>query len=221
MLVEERTQCEIKFTWREREVQTQMATMQQHMESLLRVVSDTTARPSPVNRHVEVKLVPLSEKDDIKAYLVTFEKIMAAHKIRMNQLPYHLAPQLTRKAQLAFAALPSVEAKDYDAIKAAILARHDINEEAYRWRFCSATKQHDETYREMSICLIDLRNKWMQTCSSIEDVAEVIFLEQFYEMLSADMQTWMRDKKPRTCKQAGELADEYVQARQTGPSAAI
>ena len=201
MLVEERAQRDTEFTRREREVQTQMATMQQHMESLLRVVSDTTARPSPVNRPVDVKLVPLSEKDDIEAYLVTFERIMAAHEIRQNQWPYHLAPKLTGKAQLAFAALPPAEARDYDAIKAAILARYDINEEAYR--------------------LVDLRNKWMRNCSSVEDVAEVICLEQFYETLPADMRTWVRDKKPRTCKQAGELADEFVQTRQTGPSTVI
>ena len=54
------------------------------MESLLRVVSDTTARTSPVNRHVHVKLVPLSEKNDIEAYLVTFERIMAAHEITLT-----------------------------------------------------------------------------------------------------------------------------------------
>ena len=191
------------------------------MESLLRVVSDTTARPSPVNRPVDVKLVPLSEKDDIEAYLVTFQRIMAAHEIRQNQWPYHLAPQLTGKAQLAFAALPPAKARDYDAIKAAILARYDINEEAYRRRFCSAAKQRDETYRELSIRLVDLRNKWMRNCSSVEDVAEVICLEQFYETLPADMRTWVRDKKPRTCKQAGELADEFMQTRQTGPSTVI
>ena len=74
MLVEERAQRESAFAQREREVQTQMTTMQQHMESPLRVVSDTTARTSPVNRHVDVKLVSLSEKNDIEAYLVTFER---------------------------------------------------------------------------------------------------------------------------------------------------
>ena len=63
MLVEERAQRETAFAQREREVQTQMITMQQHMESLLRVVSDTTARTTPVNRQVDVKLVPLSEKN--------------------------------------------------------------------------------------------------------------------------------------------------------------
>ena len=162
MLVEERAQCETELTRRKKEVHEQMTTMQQHMESLLRVVSDTTARPTRVHHTVDVKLVPLSVKDDIKAYLVTFERIMAAHKISKDQWPYHLAPQLTGKVQLAFAAMSSTEAKDYDTIKAAVLTRYDINEEAYQQRFCSAAKQRDKTYCDLSICLNDLQNKWMQ-----------------------------------------------------------
>ena len=50
-----------------------------------------------------------------------------------------------------------------------------------------ATKHRDETYCEFSIRLVDLRNKWMRSCSSMEDVAKVICLEQFYKTLSADM----------------------------------
>ena len=48
MLVEERAQRESVFAQREREVQAQMTTMQQHMESLLRV-----ARTSPVVQQLE------------------------------------------------------------------------------------------------------------------------------------------------------------------------
>ena len=184
------------------------------MESLLQVVNESTATAKWPHRTLDVKLVPLSVKDDIEAYLVTFERIMSAHEIRKDQWPYQLAPQLTGKAQLAFAALSSTEAKDYDAIKAAILARYDVNEETYRRQFCSAVKQRDKTYRELSIRLLGLQNKWLKNCISIEHMAAAICLEQFYETLPLDVRTWVQDKKPNTCKQAGELADEYVQTRQ-------
>ena len=149
---------------------------------------------------------------------MTFERIMVAHEIRKDQWPYQLAPQLTGKAQLAFAAMSSTEAKDYDAIKAAVLARYDVNEETYRRRFRSATKQRDETYRELSIRLLDLQNKWLRNCTSVKKMAELICLEQFYETLPVEIKTWVRDKKPETCQQAGELADEYVQTRQISPT---
>ena len=134
MLVEERAQREMDMshmTRREREVQAQITTMQQHMESLLQVVNESTATAKLPHCSLDVKLVSLSAKDNIEAYFMIFERIMSAHEIRRNQWPYHLTPQLTGKAQLAFAAMSSTEAKDYDAIKAAILARHNVNEEMY------------------------------------------------------------------------------------------
>ena len=68
---------------------------------------------------------------------------MSAYEICKDQWPHHLALQLTGKAQLAFAAMSPTEARDYDDIKAAILARYDINEEAYHRQFHFATKHHD------------------------------------------------------------------------------
>ena len=222
MLMEERAQRETAMERCEQQVQQQMTTMHQHMESLLQVVNESTAKTkSQPHRTLDVKLVPLSAKDDIEAYLVTFERIMVAHEIRKDQWPYQLAPQLTGKAQLAFAAMLSTEAKDYDAIKAAVLARYDVNEETYHRRFRSATKQRDETYQELSIRLLDLQNKWLRNCTSVKKMAELICLEQFYETLPVEIKTRVRDKKPETCQQAGELADEYVQTRQISPTPVV
>jgi len=50
---------------------------------------------------------------------------------------FHLA---TGKAQLAYAAVAPADMGDYNAVKTAILARYDINTEAYRRRFRSATR---------------------------------------------------------------------------------
>ena len=159
MLMEERAQRETAMERREQQVQQQMTTMHQHMESLLQVVNESTAKTkSQPHRTLDVKLVPLSAKDDIEAYLVTFERIMVAHEIRKDQWPYQLAPQLTGKAQLAFAAMSSMEAKDYDPINAAILVRYDVSEAIHYQRFCSATMQWDKTYWELSIRLLDLQN---------------------------------------------------------------
>ena len=60
---------------REREVKLQMEAMQAHMERLMKVVEDSkaTSAAKTVGELSGVKLVPLSEKDDIEAYLVTFE----------------------------------------------------------------------------------------------------------------------------------------------------
>ena len=48
------------------------------MESLLQVVNESTATAKRPHRTLDVKLVPLSVKDDIEAYLVTFEEFEVA-----------------------------------------------------------------------------------------------------------------------------------------------
>lgn len=50
-------------------------------------------------RELSVELVPLSGKDYIEAYLATFERIMATHKVEKSCWPQYLAPQLTGRAQ--------------------------------------------------------------------------------------------------------------------------
>ena len=52
------------------------------------------------DRGASVRLVPLTEKDDIE---VMFERIMQAHKVEPIRWTQYLAPNLTGKAQQAFA----------------------------------------------------------------------------------------------------------------------
>ena len=64
-----------------------MTTMHQHIESLLQVVNESTAKTTQFQPHLilNVKLVPLSAKDDIEEHLVTFKRIMVTHDIRKDQ----------------------------------------------------------------------------------------------------------------------------------------
>jgi len=74
-----------------------MKQMRDHMQALMDVMTSKGKAP-PTCSPLEVKLVPLSAKDDIEAYLVMFERVMQAHKIPHNRWAIHLAPQLTGKA---------------------------------------------------------------------------------------------------------------------------
>ena len=60
---------------------------------------------------------------------------MEAYEITRGKWPVLLAPQLTGKAQQAYAALGSEDSKDFIKVKEAIFKCYDINEETYRHRF--------------------------------------------------------------------------------------
>lgn len=143
---------------------------------------------------------------DIKAYLVKYD-------IPNEQWTYYLAPQLTGKAQQAFAALPVEESKAYNGVKAAILLRYGVIEESYRRRFWSATWRTGETNRELALRLMDLQNKWLKSHLTVEAIREAIGIEQFLNTLPLEKRAWVSERKPTTCVKAGELADEYELAR--------
>ena len=57
---------------------------------------------------------------------MTFERIMEAYKVPKSEWMYHLAPQLTGRAQQVFAALPGDNTGVYEELKAAILLHYNI-----------------------------------------------------------------------------------------------
>ena len=71
----------------------------------------TTGRPC----HIEVgpeslKFTKLGEADDIEAFLTTFERAVEAHGVERDKKAAILAPQLTGKARLAYAAMSNEDA---------------------------------------------------------------------------------------------------------------
>ena len=83
--------------------------------------------------------------------------------------------------------------------------------------FCSMTRKAGETNREVAVRLMDVQQKWMKECTTVDEVQQLIGKEQFLIFLgSTELNLWVMEKKPETCVVARELADEYEQARQ-GP----
>ena len=196
-LIEDRRKCEDEFAdecaTRERDAEKRIQDMQAQMEVLMKLVSDSHKAKTPLGNVPQVKLVPLTEQDDIESYLVTFERIMDAYKITKQQWTYYLAPQLTGKAQQAFAALLSDESSTYDGVKAAILLRYGVNEEAYRRRFRTASRKDGETNRELAVRLLDLQKKWLWKCDTMEAVMEAVAMEQFLNSLPMEKRAWVRN----------------------------
>ena len=98
-------------------------------------------------------------------------------------------------------------------VRQAILARYDINAETYRRRFRSLAKHPNKTYREMSVRGTDLFNKWTRECVSPEQLREMMVTERVLMALPKDIRIWVRERKPKTAAEAGQLAGEYLQAK--------
>ena len=72
-----------------------------------------------------------------------------------------MAPQLTGKAQKAFAAMEEAEPSDYDQLKKVILKHYNISGETYRQWLQTMVKNSDESNWEMGTRVMELVQKWM------------------------------------------------------------
>ena len=158
-------------------------------------------------------MAKLTEGDDIEAYLTTFEQLMDTVGIPRVRWVSKLAPQLTGKAQQAYAALGADESQDYEVLKRAILQRYDINEESYRQRLRSIKKSEDESHVELVTRTKDLVSKWSHDCTTTEDLRDLIVKELLINTLPEEVRISVKERKPRTSLEAGQFADDYVLAR--------
>ena len=216
IMIEDRERREREFAEeRERREKQRGEEMRTQMEMLQRLISERpTVVPRASGEGESMKLTKLTESDDIEAYLTTFERMMEAYEVGRARWTFKLAPQLTGKAQQAYAALPPDDAKDYDTVRAAILRRYNISEETYRRRFRAPKPKEGETPRELVTRLNDLFSRWTKDCSSREEIQDMMVKEQLLNMLPEDVRLWVYERKPKTSAEAGELAEDYMQARE-------
>ena len=185
---------------------------QQQVDLLTRLVESSL--PSREVRETSMpKMAKLESDDDIEAYLTTFERMMRAYNVAEESWPFRLAPNLTGKAQQAFAALDAEKAKVYREVKAAILRRYNVTEETYRREFRQLKRRDGEPFQEVTTRLAHLLQQWTRDCSTADEVREVFVIEQFLSILPMEMRLLVQERKPPTGEAAGRLADEYAEAR--------
>ncbi len=66
---------------------------------------------------------------------------------------------------------------------------------------------------ELPTRLQGVARKWLNDCDNVEEVLEAVVLEQLLDKLPAEMRVWVRKRKPATTTKAGQLAEDYRQAR--------
>lgn len=197
------------------ESERRIAAMNRQMEMLQQLVRGHTEKEAKRDSD-PMKLTRLTDADDIESYLTTFERMMTAYEIDKARWAFKLAPQLTGRAQQAYAALDPSDAECYATVKAAILRRYNINEETYRQRFRNFKYKPGKTPTEIATRLTDLAGRWLKDCETVEEVKDAVVKEQLLKTLPEDVQMWVKERKPKTTTDAAQLAEDYFQARPAG-----
>ncbi|KYO24377.1 hypothetical protein Y1Q_0004383 [Alligator mississippiensis] len=153
----------------------------------------------------------MTSEDDPKAYIEAFE----CHAILAGLDKVFWASQLgalvVGKAQAAYRAMPRDEVWDYNAVKATILYRLEINPEQYQRKFQAKKGAEERRPRLLLQLLRDLFGKWINlaTCDR-EAVVDQIILEQVLDDLERRTQQWVRQHSPSSCEEALKLAEAFA-----------
>lgn len=59
----------------------------------------------------------------------------------------------------------------------------------------------------------DLFCKWLQPSNSITEVMELMVMKQLIGNVPPELQVWVHKRKPKTVKETGKIADDYVLVR--------
>ncbi|XP_035993666.1 uncharacterized protein LOC118563362 [Fundulus heteroclitus] len=141
---------------------------------------------------IEPKFLPLSTDDDIEHFLTTFERMAQVCRWARDEWAVRLVPLLTGKARTAYVLMDMADSEDYEKVKEAILAKYEITADTYRRRF---------------------------RCLKIEaEISEQIILEQFLRMVNPELEIWIRERDPKTAKEAATLAEVFTSARKGSKS---
>ena len=131
--------------------------------------------------------------------------------------PRLLEPYLTGKAQKAFYALKEEDKKDFQKIVDIILRHYQLTSEAYRVKFRSATKEHQETFEEFATRLELYFKRWLKpsnetaATADIKRIFEQLLIDQFLSTIKNDnLRLKLREKKLTTVQAVARCADEHV-----------
>lgn len=159
-----------------------------------------------------IKLVPSFSDTDAERFFPHFERVATNLKWPKSKWAVLLQCVLIGRAQEIYASLPIDHCGDYDFVKSSILRGYQLPPEAYRLKFRSLRKKHDQTFVQLS---------WFKTTSfdrrctalnidSMDKMREFILVEEFINCLSPSIAIHVRERKPTTIHAARILADGYV-----------
>ena len=169
-------------------------------------------RASGLDPKLKFKVPTLTDSTDIETYLAAFENIASTHGFDESQWVAILVPYLSGKALEAYTKLPLALAKDYAALKKAILVRYCLNAETYRHKFRTTKRKDGESFTEFTVALEHSFSHWvsMEEVDSFQGLIQLCVKEQAISSCPAEMRNWLKEKSPKTLSDLNELGDQYV-----------
>ena len=138
-----------------------------HLSLLTQLVSQMAQAQLTQTQAREIPKVPLAKlgpNDDAEAFLTSFERSMAAYRVRREDWVYLLSQQLTDKGLLAYTELHLEKAGSYYHVKEALLQRYAVTPELSRRKFRATTSRPNESMIDLALRVSELGSSLVTSC---------------------------------------------------------
>ncbi|XP_071786577.1 uncharacterized protein [Asterias amurensis] len=152
-------------------------------------------------------------RDDMDSFLRRFERFATAAEWPKKDWACSLSSLLTGKALEVYARLPVDEAGDFKVLKASLLHRYQLTEEGFRLKLRTSKPETGETFTEFSIRLLSYLERRIELGEgnkSYDGLCDFILREQILSACDKDLAVYLKERKPKCCKDMTELADRYM-----------
>jgi len=112
----------------------------------------------------------------------------------------------------------STSAVDYDRLKDALLKRYLLSADGFKKRFRSAKPELGETSAQFLTRLDNYLERWIELAKvtkSYEGLKTLVVQEQYLSTCPKEMAMHLKEGKPKTLTELGDVAENYVEAHAT------
>jgi len=203
------------------EKQTELQAQEARLNRSHDTVNDTADGTVPPKRSFgKVPKMPYfnEERDFMDSYLRRFERFAESQKWRREDWAMYLSALLKGRALDVYSMMPMEYANDYDQLKDALLKRYQLSAEGFKRRFRSAKPEAGETPMQFLTRLDNYLLRWIELAKaekSFEGLKTLIVQEQYLSTCPNEMAMHLKEGKPRTIRELGEVAENYVEAQTT------
>lgn len=151
--------------------------------------------------------------DDPDYFFTNFERVATTAAWPKERWGQYIAPLLSGELQAAYQAANPAGTTAYDEVKKAILERLGCDQEYYRAKFRKEKWNPGDNPRALYYRIRDLGTRWLAPhISTIEEMLDRVFLEQFLEALPLTTRAWVKQHPHLNPNIAVDLACAYHRA---------
>ena len=162
-----------------------------------------------------VKLVPVFNEAHLDDFFSSFERLATRLAWPKDQLTLILQQNLRGKALKAYMALSEQDAADYSKVKKQVLQAYSLVPEAYRQEFRRMRKLPEGSHLDLARRKREALVRWLRAkeVSTFEELVELILVEEFNQVVSREVATFLLEKECDRVEEAASLADKFVLSR--------